>query len=418
MERRDYIAIATGSLAAFAGCSALTDGLSIGSQDGTGPESPTPTDAGDTASSQSVAVPDGWSMVRGDHSARGRISDASGVETPLTESWRRSFDAPVVTRLAATDGRVYAGLDAGSGTLVAVDAATGDETWRVELPATPTTEPVAAGGLVVIGTADGGASVLATDGTVRWTANDGDLGPRATAITSRHVLVSYPRRGGTAYDHDGNEQYGFVTNGVPVVRGADSRLYYGGSAYALASGRKQWSLELFPATVYNSAVAGDLAVVGYAATSTPPGRQEDTPAPGTGAGMVCVDAASGERRWYVGATPNPGTTGVPLTLDPDRDRAYYGRKAYRLRDGEQVWRIGDRARTVFDGPAVTERELYVGAGDELAAIDPSTGEVDQSLVVAPGAPDRGERLVGAPVAGDGQVFAAAHTELVAYAPRR
>lgn len=97
--------------------------------------------------------------------------------------------------LAYNNGRLY--VTSGFGTLIAVDAATGQEIWSQKLQTTATGAPTVYGGLVYLVAGDSTAwAIEEDDGRVRWQSDGlGDVnnvaGAAPPAVTDRHVVFSF-----------------------------------------------------------------------------------------------------------------------------------------------------------------------------------------------------------------------------------
>lgn len=141
----------------------------------------TETDAGalpaPTVASETVYVPGGIDDPR---VYAVRAADGS-------ERWRYRTTADVRAPVAVSDGVVVVADE--SGTLAAVDAATGDERWARSLGhAAPSTAPVATDGRLYLGSEDGGVRVLtAAGGDVVWTQDAVAGGPVAVGDGSVFV---------------------------------------------------------------------------------------------------------------------------------------------------------------------------------------------------------------------------------------
>jgi len=84
-----------------------------------------------------------------------------------TERWSVAFDVETVAgwRPAVADGQVFVGVD---GTLVALDAIDGSETWRSSLRTEPAGPPAVADGTVYASDVHGTIYAVETNGNERW----------------------------------------------------------------------------------------------------------------------------------------------------------------------------------------------------------------------------------------------------------
>jgi len=107
--------------------------------------------------------------------------------------WSRQVDADsggreFTSAAAVHDGTVYLGSQSGNTGVVALDANTGEEQWRVSTDAV-TGGPVVDDDLVIVQT-HGLVTALETDGTERWAFNLVGDRPGPVAVDGEHVYVS------------------------------------------------------------------------------------------------------------------------------------------------------------------------------------------------------------------------------------
>jgi len=107
--------------------------------------------------------------------------------------WSRQVDADsggreFTSATAVHDGTVYLGSQSGNTGVVALDANTGEEQWRVSTDAV-TGGPVVDDDLVIVQT-HGLVTALETDGTERWAFNLVGDRPGPVAVDGEHVYVS------------------------------------------------------------------------------------------------------------------------------------------------------------------------------------------------------------------------------------
>lgn len=275
-------------------------------------------------------------MGRGD-AANSGVASAAGPDGPVSARW--TFEEHLVAGKApvVVDGRLYVGTSDDEPALVALDAATGSETWRTTFEkgvGFPDAAAAVAGDVVLAPFEGVLAGVDAASGEVRWRRRLGD-GVTAPVVAD-----------GTAYAGVGRE--GTVVAVDP------------------ASGQVAWEQsvgEYVPATV---AVA-DGTVFALA------GDEES----GT---LVALDAGTGEGRWTENVDRQPRTRPVLA------DGAVYLADEAGLRSFTRD--AGARFDFTFDAdaeaarysrggsaPAVADGTVYVGAPDgHLYAVDAATGE--------------------------------------------
>jgi outer membrane protein assembly factor BamB len=125
-----------------------------------------------------------------------RLTEGSGALVALDavsgeERWRvTDVDGEAVAvPVAVADGVAYAGGKEGS--LWALDASTGEVTWTTDTGAEVTSAPAVAGGLVIVGNDDG--DVVAFDavaGVERWRFTTDDVVAAAPSVSGDTVIVS------------------------------------------------------------------------------------------------------------------------------------------------------------------------------------------------------------------------------------
>jgi len=147
-----------------------------------------------------VAVPN--PPLGGPYGADGRlyVTDANGVLSAFDQSdghriWSTTTAYTIPSRMISAGGTVYFGT--GDGFLVAVDAATGIERWRVQPPgATLVNAPAFGNGLVYAGTV--GAGYVAIDPASQRVVWRGDTSDDVTGTASVADGIAYIGAGATA----------------------------------------------------------------------------------------------------------------------------------------------------------------------------------------------------------------------------
>jgi outer membrane protein assembly factor BamB len=281
-------------------------------------------------------------MARGDAANTG-VAVGPGPAGPASARW--TFDERFVAGKApvVADDTVYVGTAEDEPGLVALEAATGDETWRTTLEDTrgfPDSSPAVAGDLVL---APFGGLVVGADaatGEVRWRLRPGD------GVTGPVVAD------GTAY--------------LAVAPG--------GTVLALdpASGEVDWERSVGDQVTGSVAVA-DGTVYAVAAT-------------GESGSLVALEAATGERRWAVDLDGSPETR--PAVADGSVYLAQQGALRAFSTDGTPVFRVDLRTTEEAairysrggSAPAVAHGSVYFGAPDgHVYAVDAATGEREWSF---------------------------------------
>jgi outer membrane protein assembly factor BamB len=174
-----------------------------------------------------------------------RALDAASGE----ELWQMDIGGRLRTGVAVGGGMAFIG----SGELLALDAASGEEVWRQPLESQARTRPAVGGGRVFVGTAAGRIVALDVEsGAELWRAELGGLPTPGMALTERVLVVGAVDRGIYGLDLQSGEQlWRFATEGVvrssPAVAGMTA--YCGSSdgyfyALALDSGKMLWKYRL------------------------------------------------------------------------------------------------------------------------------------------------------------------------------
>ena len=202
---------------------------------------------------------------------------------------------------SAADDRVY--VTTGLGEVAALNAATGEQVWRVK-PAGPLrgSPTIAFGNIFVMTQANQIVSLNAADGTQAWNANasvgqTGVFGVAAPAAGQGTIIAGYSTGELIAYRYENGRELwndalartslstsvGVLTDidADPIIdRGRVYALGQGGrmAAYELVTGQRIWELNL--AGISTPAVAGDWIV-----TLTDDAR------------LLCIARSSGKVRW-------------------------------------------------------------------------------------------------------------------------
>jgi outer membrane protein assembly factor BamB len=270
-----------------------------------------------------------------------------------------------VTGPAVCDGTAYVGTD-DRRSLLALDAASGDEVWRVDVgdvsvPPVPDHD----WGTVFVGTRDGTvARVDAASGEVRWTASV--FGAVTSLATSADIAYAGTEAGEVYALFDGRGLWRRKLPGsvVDVALGNSGPVYattFGGGTFELAdglhAGRTRWHVESGPAT--DSLVLADDAVYGA-----------------DGGGLVAMHRHGEKRQWGADGSFAAGMAGAGDTLYVGGED---GVSAYRmggglglgdLRVNARRWRV-DVEGSVVRGLAVADGAVFApvsGTEDTSAAL--------------------------------------------------
>jgi outer membrane protein assembly factor BamB len=283
---------------------------------------------------------------------------------------------------AVVDGTIYAGVshpeDLGSGELVAIDAATGAERWRVPLGLPLARSPSVVGGVAYVTASDwqdGPSMLVAVDaitGAVSWRIDALGAWASPTAVVDGLVYVS--DGGGThAFEATTGARVWSAAHtdwpfAVPAVAGGTVYVGTGeGTLLALdgATGAERWAFDAgqpVPTPVVGPglvlAVAISLDDLGGAATSA----------------IVAIDPADGQVRWRTDlpdATPNPSAAVAAGTIYISASTVVEGAyrnvlAAFAADTGFERWRatLEDEADD-YPGrsPVVAGERIYAGLSD-------------------------------------------------------
>lgn len=286
------------------------------------------------------------------------VANAAGVtalsRTDGSRRWQwvgaTSFDG-----LVADDEAVHVLTD--SGTLVALDTASGSVRWR------------------------------------RTPPTDGDGYPnRTVAATPRYVAAVQTSTTVTVYERSS----GTETTQVENVRVADLAAWngrllvsaFGLAAYDPGTGERRWRLDLGQ-SLRTITVEGPL-LVGASSSS-----------------LTAVDLDARERQWSVrpGArfTPAPASVGDEHVFVQARGPV----RALDHRTGETAWRVETDARMPFRPPVVLDSAVVAETGDRVVAVDPGTGDIVDAL-------QAGVRTPSVTATGDGRTLFACGVDVAAY----
>lgn len=316
--------------------------------------------------------------------------------------WSHATDSRVRTAPTVSDGRVIATQR--DGTVLALDAVTGEEVWTVEFtglrPTSPTIAPIAppegqtdSDGLVVV--ASGGLSepgtVTAVDartGDVIWEVETAWGSEGAPVVVPDGWNATVAGSGGQEADQE------LASNGTVYVTTENGTV----QALSATTGDTEWTAELGPATVTSPTVAGETVVVG----ATPDGGED-----GESSGAVfAIDRTDGEVIWdrtladevAVSVTAYPGADGAtgthPTTLFATEDGTV---TALNATAGQTRWET-DIGHGPGAAPTVAGDRIYIPDSDGMIhALDSESGETVWTHGVATIADS-------APTVADGQLF--------------
>jgi outer membrane protein assembly factor BamB len=350
----------------------------------------------------------------------GPESDSGGEETDegsgqtatfengVTELWTRDLGSKVA-RPAVSDGAVHAGVAADS--LFALDGATGDQQWRVEIPQ-GASSPAAAGGTVYGGGHNERLyAVNADSGDVTWTLDVANV-VRDVTVSDGTVYAPVPSPFGRATEANPHRLYavdaatgettwvfenptigGEIRSPPPVVNGTVYAQSEAGTLYALdaATGDEQWTVD-FTSTV-SSSVSPLLPAVanGSLYVSLDGGRGEDEQ--GT---LLAIHATDGSERWRVtvdGDIAYPAVTDGIVAV-PNEGQL----RGYEATTGTEQWSYRpDEGPQFVSHPTALGSTFLLTGSTTLYAVDAESGERRWTFEMAAG-------LSARPTVGDGRLY--------------
>jgi len=272
-----------------------------------------------------------WPMFQYDAANTGH-ADVSGPTGDVTARWSaETVELPTYWMPAVADDSLY--ISDGT-TLYALDTASGDDRWQVEIQGAKS--PAVVDGTVYAGAGPDESAVYALDsetGEEEWEFPTEDRIIGATTVVDDTVYVS----------------------------SADKHLY----AVDAETGEEQWSRESGPIFEATPAVADGTIYAIDALSFIPAGGES---------GVLALDAETGEERWQFDL---PGAGGTPVVVD---DTVYTvvevdeGTEVYALdaASGDKEWRV-EIDDIAFRSPAVAHDTIYV-PGTDLRALDVETGD--------------------------------------------
>jgi outer membrane protein assembly factor BamB len=301
------------------------------------------------------------------------------------EQWEFETEGWVNHAPAFADGTVYVGTDTQA--FHAVDARTGEEQWTAYLGRDlHDSSPTVVEDTVYVGTAgdsspaasadddtDRGGSLVALDagtGETRWSFEVADWISTTPAVVGGRVYFGDDTGHVRALDADtGEEVWSYATAGripsSPTV--ANGTLYFGanGMLYALdlETGDPHWTFDLeWPGVKSSPAVADGTVYVGCSGGVACPETSDDTcEDPDYTANLHAVDADHGAEEWTYDIERDVRSS--PAVAD---GVVYLGCaggvSAVRVADGSEAWRV-DFGSYVDSSPAVADGQVFVNCSD-------------------------------------------------------
>jgi len=311
----------------------------------------------------------------------------------LEARWRLQAGSAVVGSPEVEGPDLFAATRAGS--VVAVDAATGEAQWRFETGERVMAEPVVGGGLVYVSTEVPGSSdghVFAIDARTggeqwRFATDVPKVGPLALAggavFLSTGDVVALDAVTGEVRWRQAVPGAGVVAAGADVVVTSTPT---GLAALDSASGGPRWLVPMPAAPQGSPVVAGDVVISDDGAGTlvglqpadgaerwrTPTSRLLQSPVAAgrlvvvaTAEGVVALDARSGAQRWQ------RQSTGERLQVATDGTAVVAAAERLALLDGTSGEIVGQSPLDSEEPvqPAVAGDRVYVAGGDAVEALE-------------------------------------------------
>jgi len=269
--------------------------------------------------------------------------------------WHHSVDGTVSTAPTVDERTVAAGLD--SGTILVLDAASGEKQWQQPVREAAEHAPAVADGRVY---AAGESSVVAfdaSDGTERWTVETEYPVSGAPLATAEGVYV------GVLNEHAGRTPTGGDGDDTRTPTPYPTDTYgYGAILRSLApgDGSERWQVTLTGKWYFTEGVP----TIRF-------GHTDDRVLVGVQSTLAALDADDGDRLW----TARYDGFGFAVTDDV----VSTGTLGVALADGSTRWTYEPGRSNVGSSPAVVGNALYVGSDDyRLYALAANSGAVQWS----------------------------------------
>lgn len=334
-----------------------------------------------------TAQVDTSTLAAGAHTLRLQLTDAAGVVTSRTRSffledwpfrvlWRTQLPGSCQSTPTVHEGRLYVGDN--SGTLSALDAASGDLLWRFTAGGEVRSQPIIAGNLICFACADGHLRALDETGSLRWDCDMGGPTYATPALTGDRLVCGLASGQVVAVDvasgkilwRGKDPQYAIesapATDASSAYFGAWDRYVY---AFRISDGSLRWK-------ALSKGASGTGAAQYYSPADAPPvvagGRVFIAD---RAYALTILDAASGTQ---VGTAERCAA----LALAEDRQAVYARRTDGRLTklspEGKVLWDTQVPAGSVATPPAVaTGRIWLISSLGTLSVLNPSGALVAQ-----------------------------------------
>lgn len=301
-----------------------------------------------------AAVTGAWAAYKHDAANTGYAPETTGPRESVETLWTQPLDRAIYSSPAVADGRVFVGTysyDESAGSIMAFDAATGEQQWALETGRIHSSAPTVADGTLYInsGGLDNPGLVHAVDvatGAVQWTHEFAGSERIRSSPTVRDGVV-----------------YATAEIGTDVEGETDVDVH----ALAADTGELLWSVTIDHAALeYSSPAVADGTVYHRVIDEC----DGDT-------GLYAFDAATGEIEWTAqGASMTGSPTVVDGTLYHSTAGHFGGSVARDAATGEIVWKT-ERGQDARFGPAVADGAVYGTTSDpgSAFALDAASGDL-------------------------------------------
>jgi outer membrane protein assembly factor BamB len=298
--------------------------------------------------------------------------------------WQFDTGGEVHGAATLSNGRLF--VMSKSGSLLAIDADTGQQLWSVPITGYVTrVSPAVSDGVVFAGGGFAFGAWDAATGKQLWTVPLQYVGQSSPVLTDELVIVSSQERWTYALDREsGDIVWRVPTEGIvfgaPAI--SEGKAFYAtdeGIVYAvdLDSGRVVWRQ-----TVTGSIFGSPVVSQGLILVTTQAGE------------FAALDSQSGSIRWTaLHGGSNPPATNGDIVVIADADGGIYG---LDLATGDQRW-LYPTGRPELTSPSLADNLALIGAGSTILALDLDTGEAAWYFLA-------GDIVDTAPVVADGRVF--------------
>ncbi len=295
-------------------------------------------------------------MFRGNAAHTG-LSDSAKAPTLTRVKWRVQLGPRVLSSPVAAEGLIF--LGSADHHLYALDPATGATRWRLATQGEVNSTPAAAEGLVVVGSRDGTVrGVEARTGKAVWTFRTG--GERRFTAPGIHGAVPATEVMPDPFDVFLSSPV--IAEGVVYIGSGDQHVY----ALDLKTGALRWKFRTGDVVHASPAVVGGLVYIG---------SWDRT--------FYALEATTGTPRWTFQTGDDPelhNQVGIASSAAVAEGRVFFGCRdghfyALDAQSGALLWKHDNHKGWVIASPAVAKGRVYFPTSDgrRFKALDAATG---------------------------------------------